>query len=150
MRVCCIGDIHGTEKFLQCYNDILKNDNDCEKIIVFGDHFDPYKHITIEEMVEKYNEFIEICHEDSRVVSLLGNHDLSSYIIWRDKTNRTARFCRPIIEAIEPNLPDSYLCYKIGNYLFSHAGVSWVWFNSLKPEYQDFGEWFDNKISEYI
>lgn len=137
MKVCCIGDIHGTEKFLQCYNDILKNDNDCEKIIVFGDHFDPYDYFTVDEMVEKYNEFIQICHEDSRIISLMGNHDLAGYVIGKDRTNRTIKFCRPIIEAITPNVKNSYLCYKIGNYLFSHAGVSKTWFESLEPEYQE-------------
>lgn len=136
MKVCCIGDIHGTTKFLQCYNDILKNDNECEKIIVFGDHFDPYEYFSPEEMIEKYNEFIEICHNDERIVSLLGNHDLSSYVIWNDCTNRTARFSRPFSEVITPNLKDSYLCYRIGDYLFSHAGVSQTWFNGLNDENQ--------------
>lgn len=132
MKVCCIGDIHGTDKFLKCYEDILKNDNDCEKIIVFGDHFDPYEDFTLDEMIEKYNKFIEISHQDDRIISLLGNHDLSYYIIQNDQTNRTAwRGANRITECIESNLENSYICYKIGDYLFSHAGVSAEWLERI-------------------
>lgn len=69
MKVCCIGDIHGTDKFLTCYDNILKNDNDCDKIIIFGDHFDPYINVSIDEIIEKYNEFIQISKEDNRIIS---------------------------------------------------------------------------------
>lgn len=130
MKVCCIGDIHGTDKFLTCYKNILEKDNDCDKIIVFGDHFDPYEHFTIEEMVEKYNKFSDILKEDERIVSLLGNHDLSYYIIQYDRTNRThtMRGASMITNCIKSNLDKSYLVYKIDNWLFSHAGVSQEWY----------------------
>ena len=144
MKVCCIGDIHGTDKFLTCYNDILKNDNDCEKIIVFGDHFDPYQYFSLEEMIEKYNKFSEILKEDSRIVSLLGNHDLSYYIISNDLTNRTHKWrgASKITDCIVSNLDKSYLCYRINDYLFSHAGVSKYWIDEIKqyvsnPNYAD-------------
>ena len=144
MKVCCIGDIHGTDKFLTCYNDILKNDNDCEKIIVFGDHFDPYQYFSLEEMIEKYNKFSEILKEDSRIVSLLGNHDLSYYIISNDLTNRTHKWrgASKITDCIVSNLDKSYLCYRINDYLFSHAGVSKYWIDEIKqyvsnPNYVD-------------
>lgn len=139
MKVCVIGDIHGTTKFLDCYMNILKNDNDCEKIIVLGDHFDPYENISLDVNIELYNEFIDICKKDDRVISLLGNHDLATYIIYNDSTNRTYRTYngqQRISEVIEPNLKDSYLCYKIGNYLFSHAGVSQVWLDDIS-EYKE-------------
>lgn len=139
MKVCVIGDIHGTTKFLDCYMDILKNDNDCEKIIVLGDHFDPYENITVDELIEKYNEFIDICKKDDRIISILGNHDLSTYIINDDCTNRTERNRRNqdrIGDVIKRNLPDGYLVYKIGNYLFSHAGVSQVWLDDIS-RYED-------------
>lgn len=133
-KICCIGDIHGTDKFLDCYDMILKNDNDCEKIIVFGDHFDPYKNIHFSKMVENYNKFLEISKKDKRIISLLGNHDLSYYIIRTDKTNRTTGWrtgAEQISRLISINLSNSYLCYRIGDYLFSHAGVSETWFNGL-------------------
>ena len=141
MKVCVIGDIHGTTKFLDCYNDILKNNNDCKYIIVLGDHFDPYEDISVDELIEKYNEFIDITKKDSRVISCLGNHDLATYVI-DDCTNRTERFhtlIDKISKTVTPNLKDSYLAFKIGNYLFSHAGVSQVWLD-------DIGEDYSNKI----
>ena len=131
MKVCCIGDIHGTDKFLTCYKNILEKDNDCDKIIVFGDHFDPYEHFTIDEMIEKYNKFSDIARKDDRIISLLGNHDLSYYIIQYDRTNRTHRMqgASKITECIESNLDISYLVYKIDDWLFSHAGVSQEWYD---------------------
>lgn len=139
MKVCCIGDVHGTDKFLTCYKNILEKDNDCEKIIVFGDHFDPYEHFSLDEMIEKYDKFSEILNEDERVISLLGNHDLSYYIISGDETNRTYKWrgASRITKCIQSNLDKSYLVYKIGDYLFSHAGVSQEWFDHKNAFYKE-------------
>ena len=156
MKICCIGDIHGTNKFTNCYNNILNNDNDCEKIIVFGDHFDPYDNITAQTCLEKYDEFNEIRKQDNRIVSLLGNHDLSYYIISNDKTNRTSRWsCRDFRNAILKNLDESYLCYKIGDYLFSHAGVSADWINGLDDIYKErilnnYTGWSESELEKIV
>ena len=134
MKIAVIGDIHGTTKFLECYKNIQKNDSDVEKIIVLGDWFDPYVVIDFDTMIERYNEFVKIWKSDDRIISILGNHDLAGYIISNDSTNRTLRFDkmrRQIREVIEPNLSESYLTYKIGDYMFSHAGVSQDWLNDI-------------------
>lgn len=138
MKVCVIGDIHGTTKFLDCYMNIIEKDNDCEKIIVLGDHFDPYEYISVNEMIEKYQEFIDVCNKDNRIISILGNHDLAKYVIYNNTTNRTARGLDAEIigNQIIKNLPNSYLVYKIGNYLFSHAGVSKLWLEDI-DRYKD-------------
>lgn len=144
MKVAVIGDIHGTTKFLECYEKIKANDNDVEKIIVMGDHFDPYTYISFETMMDRYHQFIECCKKDDRIISILGNHDLEEYVI-AGGTNRTARdrnMRNAISEEIGENLPDSYLVYKIGNWLFSHAGVSQAWLD-MNEEYKD--ELFSNK-----
>lgn len=159
MKVCAIGDIHGTNKFLDCYMDIKKNDDDCEKIIVLGDHFDPYDNISLDEMAEKYSEFIDICKNDERVVSILGNHDLSRYIIYDNITNRTERSftnIERIRNMILPNLKDSYLTYKIGNYLFSHAGVSKNWIDDIselgydKMIFENKRGWDEKELSDIV
>lgn len=158
MKVCVIGDIHGTNKFLDCYNNILKNDNDCEKIIVCGDHFDPYEGITYSDMLERYNKFINSCRNDDRIVSLFGNHDLSSYVIRGDYTNRTAMTAAAhgrISDAIKSNLDSSYLAYVIGNYIFSHAGVSSVWLQDIGKDYADrilnnYKGWTSSELSDVV
>lgn len=140
MKVAAIGDIHGTTKFQDCYDQINNSDKDIDKIIVLGDWFDPYDDIPFEAMLERYHYFIECCEKDDRIVSILGNHDLEGYIICGE-THRTAksrRYRQTISEEITKNLPNSYLVYKIGDWLFSHAGVSEDWFNYVKnynPEY---------------
>ena len=134
MKVAIIGDIHGTTKFLECYKNIQENDSDVEKIIVLGDWFDPYIDIDLDTMIERYNEFVKIWKSDSRIISILGNHDIAGYIIVNDSTNRTMRYGKGrqrITDAIEQNLSESYLTYKIGDYIFSHAGVSQDWLNDI-------------------
>ena len=134
MKVAIIGDIHGTTKFLECYKNIQENDSDVEKIIVLGDWFDPYIDIDLDTMIERYNEFVKIWKSDDRIISILGNHDIAGYIIVNDSTNRTMRYGKGrqrITDAIEQNLSESYLTYKIGDYIFSHAGVSQDWLNDI-------------------
>lgn len=142
MKVCVIGDIHGTDKWHECYQKIRKNDNDCQRIIVCGDWFDPYDDISLEIMMERYNEFLDDLKNDDRIISLLGNHDLDGYII-SGETNRTCRIRsmrKKITDALTSNLPNSYLVYRIGNWLFSHAGVSQDWID-------DNFEWKDAILS---
>lgn len=134
MKVAVIGDIHGTTKFLDCYIKIQKNDPDVDKIIVLGDWFDPYINVDFDIMIERYNEFVDIWKSDDRIISILGNHDIAGYIIYNDCTNRTVKFGKMkqrITDVIEPNLSESYLTYKIGDYIFSHAGVSQEWLNDI-------------------
>lgn len=134
MKVAVIGDIHGTTKFIDCYNNIQKNDTDVDKIIVLGDWFDPYIEVDLDIMIERYNEFINICKSDDKIISILGNHDIAGYIIQNDCTNRTIRFGKRrqrITDVIEQNLSESYLTYKVGDYMFSHAGVSKEWLNDI-------------------
>ena len=92
MKICVIGDIHGTTKWIDCYQQIIEKDNDCDKIIVLGDWFDPYENIPIDIMCERFQEFVSDLNTDNRIISILGNHDLSTYIIPNDCTNRTVRF----------------------------------------------------------
>ena len=134
MKVAAIGDIHGTTKFLECYTNIQKNDSDVDKIIVMGDWFDPYEDINLDIMIERYNKFVEIWKSDNRIISIVGNHDIAGYIIQNDCTNRTERFFKnkqKITDVIKPNLSESYLTYKIGDYIFSHAGVSQDWLHDI-------------------
>ena len=139
MKVAVIGDVHGTTKFLECYKNIQENDADVDKIIVLGDWFDPYVDIDLDTMIERYNEFVKIWKSDDRIISILGNHDIAGYIIHNDCTSRTLRFGKfkqKLTDVIEPNLSESYLTYKIGDYIFSHAGVSQEWLNDI-AEYPD-------------
>jgi hypothetical protein len=142
MKVAVIGDIHGTTKFLECYKNIQETDSDVEKIIVLGDWFDPYVDIDFDTMIDRYNEFVKIWKSDDRIISILGNHDLDGYILPNESTNRTLRFDKMrkrLREVIEPNLSESYLTYKIGDYMFSHAGVSQDWLNDIgKIQYCDY------------
>lgn len=134
VEVAVIGDIHGTKKFIEGYEHILKNNNQVKKIVVMGDHFDPYDNIPFDTMVGRYKDFLSCMKNDNRIVSILGNHDLSSYIIKKDKTSRTIFEKKPyeiISSLIESNLENSRIMYKCGNYLFSHAGVSEVWVEKI-------------------
>ena len=133
-EVAVIGDIHGTMKFINGYEHILKHNNQVKKIIVMGDHFDPYSDISMDTMEERFNVFVNCMKHDNRIVSLLGNHDLATYIIKNDSTNRTSFFPSTknrIRKLVESNLENSRLMFKYGDYLFSHAGVSSIWVEEI-------------------
>jgi hypothetical protein len=61
-----------------------------------------------------------------------------------------------ITDVIEPNLSESYLTYKIGDYIFSHAGVSQEWLNDIKYEYHNYAGdimdckkgWTENELTD--
>ena len=94
-------------------------------------------------MIERYNEFVNIWKSDSRIISILGNHDIAGYIIYNDCTNRTIKFgtmAKRITTAIESNLSESYLIYKIGDYIFSHAGVKSRVVNDIQYPYHNYAE----------
>ena len=139
MKICVIGDIHGTTKWIDCYQQILEKDNDCDKIIVLGDWFDPYENIPIDIMCERFQEFVSDLNTDNRIISILGNHDLSTYIIPNDCTNRTVRFGEKqsiITDCIKQIIDKSQLAFVYKDYIVSHAGFSQTWFdNHIK--YQD-------------
>jgi len=139
-NIAVIGDIHGTDKFIKGYEHILKYNNQVEKIVVMGDHFDPYDGISFDTMVGRYNDFTDCMKNDDRIISLLGNHDLATYIIEWDCTNRTYRDLRKvgkIGDLIAGNLDKSRLVFEYGNFLFSHAGLSDVWFKNT-AEYKGY------------
>ena len=131
-EVAVIGDIHGTTKFLDGYNHILKNNNHVEKIIVMGDHFDPYENVPFDVMVERYEEFIDCMKHDDRIVSLLGNHDLPYYdrgFLSRCRYDSSNAF--KIKQNFGRNRSLFQLAYEADldkHYLFTHAGVTKSWY----------------------
>lgn len=136
-EVAVIGDIHGTSKFIDGYENILKNNNNIKKIIVMGDHFDPYINIPFELMVDRFLEFLHCLENDNRIISLIGNHDLSGYILKGEQTNRTEldiKKSEKITELVEQILPKSRLVYQQGDFLFSHAGVSDWWVKMVETQ----------------
>lgn len=140
-KIAVIGDIHGTLKFIEGYEHILKHNDDVNKIVVLGDHFDPYGSVDFKTMVERYNTFISCMKMDDRIVSILGNHDLSKYIIETDETNRSSKDeyeIETIRNLISENLKDSRLMFVVGNCIFSHAGVSYDWVNMVTSNGYDF------------
>lgn len=130
-KILCIGDIHGKN----IWEEILEKENDFDKVIFIGDYFDSFDI----PFIEQYNNFKKIIEfkelNKEKVILLIANHDYH-YI----KLNPQPRYSGfqenhflQINECIEENIKNKNLqmSYSIGEYIFTHAGITKTWLNKV-------------------
>jgi len=121
-KTICIGDIHGRD----IWKRILENESDAATIVFIGDYFDSFD-ISGAEQLYNFKEIIKYKEESGKqVVMLVGNHDHHYFPeIGYTGTSGFQRNIWPVISAtIDENRKHLQMCYRQGEYLFSHAGVS--------------------------
>lgn len=142
MKTLVIGDVHGTNK----WKDIEPRNYD--KIVFLGDYVDSYT-IDNSEMVYNLKNIIDFKKDyKNKVILLMGNHD-NSYAMLYDhiaQTKKLGTSCSGFRHEIAPDLYKLYsenmdlfqATYQVGNYLFSHAGLSRQSYNEyFKQEYEN-------------
>lgn len=134
MKTVVIGDIHGKS----CWRDIIKQQQDADKVVFIGDYFDCFENVSTLSQISNFKSIVELKKADpNKYVILIGNHD------WHYMANfcgRTAysgyqSFSWPDIrDAIESVKQYLQICYVQDEFVFSHAGISksWAWKNSIK------------------
>src|SRR5579859_3883906 len=132
MKIITIGDIHGRDYWKEV------DPNQYDKIIFVGDYVDQFPPMTDKTILENLKDIIEfkMAYPD-KVVLLLGNHDLQYYFLG----DFGCSGFRPSMAVTLSNLFKKHselfqVSFQIGNYLWSHAGVSkkWYEFNSKEIE----------------
>lgn len=130
----CIGDTHGRDDWKTIVNN---HKNDDVTFVFVGDYFDSFD-IQLSEQVENFKEILGFKKSNlDNVILLLGNHD---YHYLPSVTEKYSGFNPVLKVVISDLLNDAVLdglinvCYKLDNFLFSHAGVSEVWCNKLGIE----------------
>lgn len=123
MKIIVLGDTHGRP----FWKKILEQDFD---IVVFiGDYFDSFD-ISGEDQIRNFLEIVAFKEANpDKVKLLIGNHD-HHYFASVGNTGTSGyqtRMAPSIMHALETYKDLLQMCYKHGEYLFTHAGVSPVW-----------------------
>ena len=134
MKLLAIGDTHGKDDWK-----MLVNMPDLDRFIFIGDYFDSF----LLSAPEQINNFLDIiafkqAHPE-KVILLFGNHDFHYLPIARQRGETYSGFqdhyAPQIGELIVEHIKLLQMCYREGDYLFSHAGVTHTWLN--RAGYQD-------------
>jgi UDP-2,3-diacylglucosamine pyrophosphatase LpxH len=127
-----IGDIHGRDTWKPIVNSEIDN---VDRIIFVGDYFDSF-HIPMQTQISNFLDILELKRKyPDRVVLLIGNHD---YHYMRSVKQTYSGFNSVYSLQIEsdcilPAIRDGLLkmCHIEGDYLFSHAGFTKTWLDSI-------------------
>ena len=125
MKVLTIGDIHGRDDWKEKISD------DYDLIVFLGDYVDSFDKSNV-EILHNLKEIIKLKEEDERVVLLLGNHDLQYLFSYRDYgcSGYRPEATFDLGEIFKNNHDKFKAAYQIDNYLWTHAGVSYNWYES--------------------
>lgn len=120
-----IGDVHG----LDLWRDVVDAHPGC-RVVFLGDYLDPYGYVHRGKLLDNLRAIMQLKRDRPEdVVLLLGNHDLHYFC--EDACIGT-RFDEEIAEAAScmflHNIDLFQYAFQDGEYLFTHAGVSQVWF----------------------
>lgn len=131
MKILVLGDIHGRD----CWKRIVKGEN-ADLVIFLGDYvaspsdMDVPSDIQIDNLMDilKYRE-----RNMDRVILLRGNHDMQHLNYAWASCSRYDRTVAKCMEAIEERfLKLTQWVFVWEDNIFSHAGVSKKWWDSLK------------------
>ena len=138
MRTLVIGDIHGKT----IWKDIIKKENP-DKIIFLGDYVTTHEGISSEAQIANLEEILDYKEANSsKVILLRGNHDIQHLgYYWAECSGLD----RTVLEYMsKETFKERFLSLtqwvyidKELNTIFSHAGVSRVWMESVNCDIED-------------
>ena len=130
MKQIIIGDIHGRDS----WKAIVAKESDADEVIFIGDYFDSWDESSAIQMYN-FKEIIEYKETTSqKVIMLIGNHDFHYFpeIGMCGTSGYQAGAAPAISQLIDENRKHLQICYKSGNFLFTHAGVSETFLEKAK------------------
>lgn len=142
MKICVISDIHGST----VWKDIVaKEKENVDRFIFLGDYVDDKrKLVSPEEQLQNLQSIQDFKKEYIHVDLLIGNHDLQ--YIGGARCNRFDSYLFDLVQSefiamVQKEILQVCVCYD--NYLFSHAGISYLWMKEKGMEdYTDINKQF--------
>jgi len=127
MKTIVLGDIHGHSS----WKDVIAQEKEFDRIIFLGDYFDAF-HVKIDTQVNNFLDILEFRKTSGKeVILLVGNHD-HHYIreIGYSGTSGYQSLGKTLITPIlDANRESLQLCYRMDEYIFTHAGISEIFLN---------------------
>jgi len=128
MKTIVIGDTHGKSLWK-----LITEIEDADRVIFIGDYFDAFD-ISGVEQIHNFKEIIEYKKTSGKeVILLIGNHDLSYWpgINGSAVSGYQRGIALNIQQVLVENKEHLQMCYQMDEFLFSHAGISQEWLNSV-------------------
>ena len=138
MKTLVFGDIHGRT----CWEDIIKKEKP-DRVIFLGDYVSSHEDITAEQQIENMNDILRLKEQrvegvDPEVILIRGNHDIQHLIRDTSTCSFYPDVAKWMCENEERFLKATQWVYEDGDIVFSHAGISEVWFN--RNEFESIAE----------
>jgi predicted MPP superfamily phosphohydrolase len=127
MKTLVIGDIHGRS----VWKDIIEQETP-DKVIFIGDYLDSF-YIHPLKQLSNLKDIIEFKKTSNiEVILLLGNHDYHYLDGILEYYSGYKHQFRPTFEnTLMSNIELFDISHQMGNILFTHAGVSETWYDSI-------------------
>ena len=126
MKTIILGDTHGRSNWKQA----IEAHPDAERVIFMGDYFDSFN-ISGVEQLHNFKQIIEFKEStDKEVVMLIGNHDHHYLDVGETYSGFKAAMKWDIQDLLTKNMHHLQIAYRLGEYLFTHAGISPVWMDN--------------------
>ena len=154
MKTIIIGDVHGRDQWKQ----IVAQEKDADTVIFLGDYFDSFDISAVEQM-HNFKEIVEFKETSftnagtddqhkTRVIMLIGNHDYHYFPEINDSSTSgyQTRMAMVIKQLIAEKREHLQVAHRIGEFVFSHAGISSEWLDDTVTDWTE--ENMVDKINE--
>jgi len=134
MKTIIIGDVHGRDQWKQ----IVAQEKDADTVIFLGDYFDSFDISAVEQM-HNFKEIVEFKQTiGEEVILLIGNHDYHYFpeIEESSTSGYQTRMAPSIKQLIDENRQHLQVAHRMGEFVFSHAGISSEWLDDFIPSWK--------------
>jgi hypothetical protein len=128
MKTVVIGDVHGRSLWK-----LIVHQENPDRVIFIGDYFDSFN-IKGEEQLNNFLDIIEYKKSSGKeVIMLIGNHDYHYFPEVGDTgtSGYQSMFSYQISPVLDANREHLQMVYQMDEFLFSHAGVSSAFMDSV-------------------
>ena len=145
MKTIIIGDVHGRDQWKQ----IVAQEKDADTVIFLGDYFDSFDISAVEQM-HNFKEIVEFKETSftnagtddqrkTRVIMLIGNHDYHYFPEIGDSSTSgyQTRMAPVIKQLIAEKREHLQVAHRIGEFVFSHAGISSEWLDDTVMDWTE-------------